>query len=235
LQCFNNPNVTLVDVSTGGGADCFTPKGIVAYGKEYELDCIIIGTGFEIAFGVSQNFGDGAGSVERTKKMASANGYEVIGRNGMLLSDYWANGCRTIYSYNVHNFPNLWLLNGPQGVLTSAFVVSIEKAGVHAAHMIRTMQEKGQTYCEVTKEAEDAYCAQILEDSTPIGNGEAAARQKFYVNCTPGYYNSEGATKVGKSLNSPYKGGIRGSVTGFLDMLEAMRNEGRAFNEYTVR
>jgi len=44
LQCFNKPNVTLVDVSKGGGADAFTPKGIVAYGKEYEVDCIIIGT-----------------------------------------------------------------------------------------------------------------------------------------------------------------------------------------------
>merc|ERR1719326_1925177 len=235
LQCFNNPNVTLVDVSTGGGADCFTPKGIVAYGKEYELDCIIIGTGFEIAFGISQLTGDGAGSVDRTKTMTSANGYEIIGRNGLYLSDYWANGCRTIYSYNVHNFPNMWLLNGPQGVLTSAFVVSIEKAGVHAAHMIQTMREKGQVFCEVTQEAENAYCDAILRDSTPEGNGEAAARQRFYKNCTPGYYNSEGNTVIGKSLNSPYKGGIRGSVTGFLDMLEAKRKEGRAFDEYLVR
>jgi len=234
LQCFNKPNVTLVDVSKGGGADAFTPKGIVAYGKEYEVDCIIIGTGFEIAFGISQLTGDGAGSVERTKEMARANGYEITGRNGIKLSDYWANGCRTIYSYNVHNFPNLWLLNGPQGVLTSAFVVSIEKAGVHAAHMIQTMREKGQTYCEVTKEAEDAYCADILNDSTPVGNGEAAARQRFYKNCTPGYYNSEGNTVIGKSLNSPYKGGIRGSVTGFLDMLEDMRKTGKAFDHYHV-
>ena len=97
------------------------------------------------------------------------------------------------------------------------------------------MREKGQTYCEVTKEAEDRYCNAILEDSTPTGNGEAASRQKFYQNCTPGYYNSEGNTVIGRSLNSPYKGGIRGSITGFLDMLEKMRNDGRAFDEYHVR
>merc|ERR1719301_268031 len=106
---------------------------------------------------------------------------------------------------------------------------------MHAAHMIQTMRTRGQTYCEGSREAEDAYCAQILEDSTPKGNGAAAQRQAFYKNCTPGYYNSEGNTVIGKSLNSPYKGGIRGSITGFLDMLEAMRNEGRAFDEYHVR
>merc|ERR1711959_209094 len=149
--------------------------------------------------------------------MTRANGYEVTGRNGVILSDYWANGCRTLHSYSVHNFPNLWLLNGPQGVLTSAFIVSIERAGMHAAHMIQTMRTKGQTYCEVTKEAEDAYCAAILRDSTPEGNGAAAQRQQFYKNCTPGYYNSEGETGTGRSLNAPYKGGIRGSVTGFLN------------------
>lgn len=67
-----------------------------------------------------------------------------------------------------------------------------------------------------------------------MGNGEAAARQKFYANCTPGYYNDEGNIVMGQSLNSPYKGGIRGSITGFLDMLEKMREEGRAFDQHHV-
>jgi len=47
LQTFNRPNVTLVD--TGGkGIDRITERGIVANGQEFELDCIIYATGFEV-------------------------------------------------------------------------------------------------------------------------------------------------------------------------------------------
>merc|ERR1711959_724381 len=50
LQTFNRPNVSLVDMSQGGGAQAFTPKGLVANGLEYEMDCIIFATGFEVSF-----------------------------------------------------------------------------------------------------------------------------------------------------------------------------------------
>lgn len=42
------PNVTLVDTN-GKGIEAITEKGIIANGKEYELDCIIYATGFELA------------------------------------------------------------------------------------------------------------------------------------------------------------------------------------------
>ncbi len=41
LQTFNKPNVTLVDVSRGGGADAFTPKGIVL--EVQQGDCGVVG------------------------------------------------------------------------------------------------------------------------------------------------------------------------------------------------
>merc|ERR1711959_211429 len=58
LPTFNRPNVTLVDVSRGGGVEMFTKRGVVANGKEYPLDAICLATGFENPFLVACAFGD---------------------------------------------------------------------------------------------------------------------------------------------------------------------------------
>src|SRR4029434_1464232 len=47
LQAFNRPNVTLVDTN-GRGVERVTPKGVACGGREYELDCLIFATGFEV-------------------------------------------------------------------------------------------------------------------------------------------------------------------------------------------
>ena len=45
LQAFNSPNVTLVDCPAG--IDRVTEQGPVVDGQQYEVDCLIYGTGFE--------------------------------------------------------------------------------------------------------------------------------------------------------------------------------------------
>ena len=45
LPAFNNPNVTLIDCPAG--IERITERGPVVDGKQYEVDCIIYGTGFE--------------------------------------------------------------------------------------------------------------------------------------------------------------------------------------------
>ena len=47
LPAFNRPNITLVD-TRGRGVDRITEKGLVFDGVEYEVDCIIFATGFEV-------------------------------------------------------------------------------------------------------------------------------------------------------------------------------------------
>ena len=47
LDTYNRENVTLVDTQ-GKGLDKITEKGIFFDGKEYEVDCIIFATGFEV-------------------------------------------------------------------------------------------------------------------------------------------------------------------------------------------
>ena len=47
LEPFNRPNVTLVDTK-GKGVERITKKGVVVEGREYELDCLIYASGFEV-------------------------------------------------------------------------------------------------------------------------------------------------------------------------------------------
>ena len=68
LPAFNRPNVTLVD-TMGRGVDRITEKGLVFDGVEYEVDCIIFATGFEV----------GTAYTRRA-------GFEVYGRDGKTLT-----------------------------------------------------------------------------------------------------------------------------------------------------
>src|SRR2546421_30028 len=45
LQAFNNPNTHLVDTD-GKGVARITAAGVIVAGREYELDCVIYGSGF---------------------------------------------------------------------------------------------------------------------------------------------------------------------------------------------
>ena len=64
LPTFNRPNVRLVD-TRGRGVDRVTEAGLVFDGVEYEVDCIIFATGFEV----------GTAYTRRA-------GYEIYGRGG---------------------------------------------------------------------------------------------------------------------------------------------------------
>ena len=45
LSAYNNPNVTLIDCPAG--IERLTEHGLVVDGQQYDLDCIVYGTGFE--------------------------------------------------------------------------------------------------------------------------------------------------------------------------------------------
>jgi len=134
-------------------------------------------------------------------------------------------------SYNVRGFPNMWIMNGPQGVGSASFVTPLEVLGRHAAHMIVEMKKRGLKTVECKEQAEKDYCDMILGSANL---GSAAQGQAFYANCTPGYYNLEGNIQVKASLSGGYKGNQRGATIEFFENLEKQRAEGRAFDQYDV-
>ena len=102
LDTFNRPNVTLVDTN-GRGVDRLTEHGIVANGVEYEIDCLIFATGFEV----------GTAFTRRA-------GCELYGRGGLSLSEKWADGTSTFHGMHVRGFPNLFIFS----IVQSGFSVN---------------------------------------------------------------------------------------------------------------
>ncbi|MEM7018615.1 MAG: NAD(P)/FAD-dependent oxidoreductase, partial [Pseudomonadota bacterium] len=166
LLSYNEPGCQLVDTD-GKGVERITEKGVVVSGKEYEVDCIIYASGFEVGT-----------PFERR------NGYETIGRDGVKLSNYWADGMRTKHGIHAHGFPNLFIVQATQGGnLISNYPHNLTESGSTIALMVKHAQDNGFQEIEVTKEAEKAWL-EILSHAPPMMIGSTT--------CTPGYYNNEG-------------------------------------------
>lgn len=165
LQSFNNPNTHLVDTD-GQGAERITEKGVVA-GEEYEVDCIVYATGFEV----------GTALERRT-------GFDPVGRDGLTLAEAWEDGMRSKHGIHVHGFPNLFLVQSAQGAhLISNYPHNLVECARAIATMIAHARETGAKEVEVTKEAQDQWVALLMTGpGMVIGSTE----------CTPGYYNNEG-------------------------------------------
>jgi len=166
LQAYNEPGTHLVDTD-GKGVERIDATGVWVGDVHYELDCIIFASGFEVG-----------------TSYARRAGYETIGRDGVTLSDYWAEGMRTKHGLHVHGFPNLFIVAPNQGAnLISNVTHNYGEAGSTIAAVVAHAEEVGAEQVEVTAEAEAAWVA-LLEGNTRgfMGNSD----------CTPGYYNNEG-------------------------------------------
>ena len=167
LQTYNRPNVTLVD-TVGCGVDRLTEHGVVANGREYELDCLIFATGFEV----------GTSFTRRT-------GYDVVGRDGVKLSDHWGGGTRTLHGMSTNGFPNCFFIGRQQAALTVNLPLSLQNQTRHIATLVTQARAQGFDTVEPSPEAVDAYVTEV--------KSLAGTNAGFFEECTPGYYNSEGA------------------------------------------
>ncbi len=198
LQTFNRPNVTLVDTE-GRGVERITPRGVVANGREYPLDCLIFATGFEV----------GTSYTRRA-------GYDIVGRDGVSLSDHWADGLRTLHGLTAHGFPNCFFLGFTQTAITISVPQALGEQARHVAYMVSEARSRGAQTLEPTAEAEKAYVDEV--------RSLARLGLKFYAECTPGYYNSEGAAGNRNGFFSDFYGA--GPIR-FFEVLAEWRASGR--------
>jgi cyclohexanone monooxygenase len=196
LQTFNRRNVTLVDTN-GKGVERITERGVIANGIEYEVDCIIYATGFEV----------GTAYTRRA-------GFEVHGRGGATLSDKWANGVRTMHGMHTHGFPNCFVMGPQQSGFTVNFPHMLDEQARHVAYVVGRAVAEGIDAVEVTEEAEQAWVDEMF----------ATARfgREYLESCTPGYYNNEGMVSELAVQNGFYGGG---SIA-FFKILDDWRTEG---------
>ena len=196
LETFNRPNVTLVDTD-GRGVERITENGVVANGREYPLDCLVYGTGFEV----------GTSYTRRA-------GYEVHGRGGQTLTERWKDGVSTFHGFFVRGFPNCFVVSNIQSGFTANFPHMLNEQSKHVAYVISTATERQAKIVETSQEAEDAWVDTIVDS--------ALQRQRFQEECTPGYYNNEGKPSPLAARNGSYGAG---SIA-FIQMLKEWREAG---------
>ena len=197
LQTFNRPNVTLVDTE-GRGVERLTEHGVVANGREYEVDCLIFATGFEV----------GTSYTRRA-------GYDIVGRGGLTLSEHWADGLRTFHGLMTDGFPNCFFLGFTQSALTVTVPQALSEQAVHVTYMVAEARSRGHQVLEPSVEGVDAYVAEV--------RSLAKLSERFYVECTPGYYNSEGDVRNPHNITRNMYGA---GPLKFFEKIRAWRDEG---------
>jgi cation diffusion facilitator CzcD-associated flavoprotein CzcO len=196
LRAFNRDNVTLVD-TRGLGVDRITENGVVVDGVAYELDCLIFATGFEV----------GTDYAQRT-------GFEVLGRDGLTLTEKWADGVRTFHGLHVRGFPNCFVESIAQSGFTVNFPYLLDVQACHVAWVIASALSRGITEVEASASAEAAWVDTVVGRSALVAERRRA--------CTPGYYNREGRVDHRTQQGSFFIGG----PTEYADILNAWRVEG---------
>jgi cyclohexanone monooxygenase len=169
---FNRPNVKLIDVSLTRGVSAMTEKGFIANGEEYEIDCMIFASGFEVTSDLDRRWG-----------------IDVIeGRDGLSLYDHWREGYKTLHGMTTHGFPNLFFGGGfIQSALNATTTEQMNRHCEHVAFLIEETRKRGAEVVEPTAEAQDAWVDHV--------HATAFDNSAFTSSCTPSYFNGEGDRK----------------------------------------
>jgi len=204
LDAYNRPNVHLHDTD-GRGVTRIDETGAWVGDEHVELDCLVFASGFEVG-----------------TEQARRSGFETIGRDGLTLTDAWAEGMRSLHGVHVHGFPNLLLIGFSQAAnLVSNVTHNLVDAGTTIAAVIAHALEVGAVEVEATAEAEQAWI-------DLLGSG---GQPQFLADCTPGYYNNEGQPDDRRGgMFSGYPGG----PVAFFSFIDAWRRSG-AFEGLDLR
>lgn len=138
FETYNRSNVELVDARERA-IERITPDGVVAGGREFELDCLVFATGFDAMTG-------------------AVLGIDIRGRGGNTLKEQWDAGPRTYLGLCTVGFPNLFLITGPgsPSVLTN-MIVSIEQHVDWITNCLRDLRRGGRATIEATRQAQDDW------------------------------------------------------------------------------
>jgi cation diffusion facilitator CzcD-associated flavoprotein CzcO len=202
LQAFNHPNVTLVDCPSG--IERITARGPVVNGEQYDVDCIIYGTGFE---------------AELTPLFRRA-GHEIVGRDGVTLAEKWAGGAASLFGMMSRGFPNLFVMPAPgqQAVVTVNYTQLAVLGADFIGGAIEQLDKQGVEVFDVSAEAEDAWTQEVVEsfiDSSAVMSA-----------CTPSRINNEGHPEALNPRNGNYGRGF-GDWFGYRERLEQWLEAGR--------
>lgn len=198
LPTFNRLNVTLVDTS-GRGVERITEDSVVVDGVAYPVDCIIYASGYEV----------GASYTDRM-------GFEIHGRDGVSLTDAWAEGPGTLHGMTAKGFPNLLNIHTLQSGIAINFAHLLTELAAHAGWLLGHCIKEGITEIEPTAEAQEAWLQTLFAN--------LGTQPQFFAACTPAYQNGEGSMEVTPATMKSIP--FFGPTLDFLKILEDWRAEG---------
>jgi hypothetical protein len=143
-QTYNQPHVTLVDVSENP-IERFTTTGVVTNGIDYKVDTAVFATGFAAM----------TGSFDKIK---------ITGRDGLTLAEKWRAGPRTYLGLSTVGFPNLFMITGPGSPSVLANMIpSIEQHVDWMVDCMGHMRDVGAATIEPTLTYEDDWVKHVNE------------------------------------------------------------------------
>lgn len=142
LPMFNRENVTL----EASGIDTITETGIRAEdGSIHNFDVLILATGF------------------KTFEAGNMPPFPIRGTDGTDLEQWWTeNRYQAYHGVSVPGFPNLIVMNGPYSYNLTVYFQYIESQAKYIARLLGAAREKGATFVDVSREANDRYFANML-------------------------------------------------------------------------
>ena len=196
LPAFNRSNVHLVDTD-GKGVNEINESGVIVNGVEYPVDLLIFASGFEVTTGYTHRLG-----------------FDPKGRDGVSLSEAWAEGPATLHGVLSNGFPNMFMISTVQGAQATNFVHSITEAAQHVAFLIEQCVKGDIATIEPETAAQDNWFETLFAQLWGIA--------RYNATCTPGYLNSEG----GGDMRSARAIAWMTSVLGFAEYVENWRQQG---------
>ena len=196
LPAFNRPNVHLVDTD-GKGVNEINESGVIVNGVEYPVDLLIFASGFEVTTGYTHRLG-----------------FDPKGRNGISLSEAWAEGPATLHGVLSNGFPNMFMISTVQGAQATNFVHSITEAAQHVSFLIEQCVKGDIATIEPETAAQENWFETLFAQLWGIA--------RYNATCTPGYLNSEG----GGDMRSARAIAWMTSVLGFAEYVKNWRQQG---------
>lgn len=180
FEMFNQDHVTLVNLRRDPIVEV-VPGGIRTEQHFYELDVILLATGFDAMTG-------------------ALNAMDIRGRGGRLLRDLWASeGPVSYLGVQVAGFPNLFIVTGPGSPsVLSNMVVSIEQQVEWISDTIIYLRDQGLRWIEADVRSQ----AEWVEHASSLADGTIRTADS----CSSWYLGSNVPGK--RRIFMPYLGGL---------------------------
>ena len=172
LTSFNQPNVTLV-ATDGSGVSGFTESGVIANGILYDLDVLVLATGFYTS--------------GKDPSPSGQSNAPIVGRNGVEAMQKWCSqDFGVLFGSCSNGFPNAFFSSfsggGVSYNLTSAFDITARFTASIIANAHKRARDTKTLAIEPTKKAEDRYTDEVQKRAlwfSALGT------------CTPGWFTGE--------------------------------------------